>query len=757
MKQLITIALLLCSTWVFGQTVTTPPSGSKGYGTPVATPSGEILVGRSGSYTYVTRKAYTDSLIALGWNKAQIDSAILAQIALIAFPVTSVNGETGAVMLDAADIGLGNVDNTSDSNKPISTATQSALDGKENTFSKGNLVAGTNVTLSGTLSNRLVGSGNVTINAANSLTASNGLQINSANITPIYGTTSNTVAQGNDSRINNGQTAFGWGDYRQFGLGTDGVLITDMTDADRFDRQSSIMRATSGANVPFGSLGVGINMSYSSTRSAQMWFNLSSLSPQFRVSTSSNNWSSIYTFWTSQNYTPPVVFTRSDNGLVPAPGGSGTTRYLREDGSWVDPSTGGGGGTATDLSIQNRTSTTLQVGSSTGTAATVPIATTSLGGLMSAADKVKLNGLANYTEGDGITISSGTISANFGSSSTTVARGNDSRINNGQTAFSWGNHALGKYVSAVPTTSTGMTIDDYNGNLDDLYTGFAFAGTSATNKPGSGNGSLITMRQSSSVAAQMYAYAGGDQWLVRKNQAGTWSSWYQLWHNGNFNPSDYLTTANFTWSGLSGKPSTFAPSAHNHNASDINAGTLAIARIPTGTTGSTVALGNHTHAFSAITSKPTTLSGYGITDAVPTSRTINGKGLSSSVTLTASDVSAVPISGNATVSGTKTFSSPVVSPQYQGTATTASSSIATNAQSLFTASVSSNTSYTLTNLTGNPRHIQVMVTNTSGSNITVSFNASLPVNQTNTVFAGSTAIFTFLINNGAAYGTKTQY
>ena len=33
----------------------------------------------------------------------------------------------------AAQVGLGNVDNTSDANKPISTATQAALDGKSNT------------------------------------------------------------------------------------------------------------------------------------------------------------------------------------------------------------------------------------------------------------------------------------------------------------------------------------------------------------------------------------------------------------------------------------------------------------------------------------------------------------------------------------------------------------------------------------------------------------------------------------------------
>ena len=43
-------------------------------------------------------------------------------------PVLSVNAKTGHVVLDKNDIGLENVDNTSDANKPISSATQSALD-----------------------------------------------------------------------------------------------------------------------------------------------------------------------------------------------------------------------------------------------------------------------------------------------------------------------------------------------------------------------------------------------------------------------------------------------------------------------------------------------------------------------------------------------------------------------------------------------------------------------------------------------------
>ncbi len=44
--------------------------------------------------------------------------------------VTSVDGQAGAVTLTSADIGLGNVNNTTDLNKPISTATQNALNTK---------------------------------------------------------------------------------------------------------------------------------------------------------------------------------------------------------------------------------------------------------------------------------------------------------------------------------------------------------------------------------------------------------------------------------------------------------------------------------------------------------------------------------------------------------------------------------------------------------------------------------------------------
>ncbi len=53
-----------------------------------------------------------------------------------------------------------------------------------------------------------------------------------------------------------------------------------------------------------------------------------------------------------------------------------------------------GGGSATNLSIVNRTAAGFDIASDTGSDASLPAATDSLGGLMTAADKAKLNGMA---------------------------------------------------------------------------------------------------------------------------------------------------------------------------------------------------------------------------------------------------------------------------------------------------------------------------------------------------------------------------
>lgn len=64
--------------------------------------------------------------------------------------VVSVAGRTGAITLGKADVGLGNVDNTSDANKPVSTAQQTALAGKVNTTRQ--VATGTGLTGGGALS-----------------------------------------------------------------------------------------------------------------------------------------------------------------------------------------------------------------------------------------------------------------------------------------------------------------------------------------------------------------------------------------------------------------------------------------------------------------------------------------------------------------------------------------------------------------------------------------------------------------------------
>jgi hypothetical protein len=71
-------------------------------------------------------------------------------------PVQSVASKTGAVTLVKGDVGLGNVDNTADADKPVSSATQTALNAKQDT-----LVSNTNIKTINDES--ILGSGNITI------------------------------------------------------------------------------------------------------------------------------------------------------------------------------------------------------------------------------------------------------------------------------------------------------------------------------------------------------------------------------------------------------------------------------------------------------------------------------------------------------------------------------------------------------------------------------------------------------------------
>ena len=79
--------------------------------------------------------------------------------------VDSVAGKTGAVTLAKADVGLGSVDNTSDANKPVSTAQQTALDGKADDTAVVKLTGAQTVAGIKTFSNRSVHAGAYTASA----------------------------------------------------------------------------------------------------------------------------------------------------------------------------------------------------------------------------------------------------------------------------------------------------------------------------------------------------------------------------------------------------------------------------------------------------------------------------------------------------------------------------------------------------------------------------------------------------------------
>lgn len=88
-------------------------------------------------YAGSTTSAATYTIAPLqGYNKESADR--LRAITDSFTVVTSVAGKTGNVILLKSDVGLSNVDNTSDINKPISSSTQSALNAKEPTIPTGN-------------------------------------------------------------------------------------------------------------------------------------------------------------------------------------------------------------------------------------------------------------------------------------------------------------------------------------------------------------------------------------------------------------------------------------------------------------------------------------------------------------------------------------------------------------------------------------------------------------------------------------------
>jgi len=100
---------------------------------------GNGVISASSGYTLPSATTSTLGGVIVGAGLSVSSGTVSANL-------TSVAGRTGAVTLSKSDVALGNVDNTSDAAKPISTATQTALDGKAATshaHGAGDITSGT--------------------------------------------------------------------------------------------------------------------------------------------------------------------------------------------------------------------------------------------------------------------------------------------------------------------------------------------------------------------------------------------------------------------------------------------------------------------------------------------------------------------------------------------------------------------------------------------------------------------------------------
>ncbi|ELK4817150.1 TPA: phage tail protein [Pseudomonas aeruginosa] len=97
------------------------------------------------------------------------------------------------------------------------------------------------------------------------------------------------------------------------------------------------------------------------------------------------------------------------------------------------------------------------------------------------------------------------------------------------------------------------------------------------NYPTAKAGRLMVYRASSDFTYQTYQTHDGYM-FHRCRYAGTWQPWREQWTTLNFNPANYVARSEYSWASLPGKPATFPPSGHNHDASQITSGILPLAR-----------------------------------------------------------------------------------------------------------------------------------------------------------------------------------
>ena len=189
------------------------------------------------------------------------------------------------------------------------------------------------------------------------------------------------------------------------------------------------------------------------------------------------------------------------------------------------------------------------------------VATTSVNGLMAAADKVKLNGIANnannYVHPD----------------NSNTRHVTDSEKNK------WNSKADGNHNHFKCGIIDNKDINDYDG--EGLV---GLTNNNCTNQPTGGYFYIFNIKynnSSNNLKQIAYGYNQG-QMYTRYRTSGTWSGWTRMYSSTDKpTPADIgalgatakaessKTADAVAWSNVTGKPSTFAPSSHTHTKSQI--------------------------------------------------------------------------------------------------------------------------------------------------------------------------------------------
>lgn len=319
-----------------------------------------------------------------------------------------------------------------------------------------------------------------------------------------------------------------------------------------------------------------------------------------------------------------------------------------------------------------------------------------------------------------ITLSGDVSGTGTTSISTTVADDSHSHTSSTISALDAGDTTTGTFnIARIPTGTTGTTVSlgnhthsGYQAADGDLTAISALTGTGylkrtgadtwtldtpATATWGSITGTLsnqtdlnnaLNAKQAADNDLTAIAALAGTSGFLKKTATDTWT----------LDTSTYLTanqtitlSGDASGSGTTAITVTVADDSHAHtsstisalDASDTTTGKFNIARIPTGSTGTTVSLGNHTHSYQPVDADLTAIAGLAGTSGFLKKTATDTWALDTNTYLTGNQT--ITLSGVVTGSGTTAITTSfATSPAFTGTPTAPTAAVDTNTTQIAT-------------------------------------------------------------------------